>query len=37
MLLEHVHAGADADAVYTGFVDWALDQGLTLYPPRTSR
>ena len=31
-LLDHVPAGADADAVYTGFVEWALDQGLTLYP-----
>ena len=24
--------GADADAVYLGFVEWAADQGLTLYP-----
>ncbi|WP_051191783.1 DEAD/DEAH box helicase [Microbacterium luticocti] len=25
-------AGADADSVYDGFVSWAADRGLTLYP-----
>jgi superfamily II RNA helicase len=31
-LLEHVPAGADPDAVYLGFVEWAASRGLTLYP-----
>ncbi|MFT4136052.1 DEAD/DEAH box helicase [Microbacterium sp.] len=31
-LLDRVPAGADPDAVYDGFVAWAADQGLTLYP-----
>ncbi|MFN3949460.1 DEAD/DEAH box helicase [Microbacterium sp.] len=31
-LLEHVPVGADADAVYLGFVEWAASRGLTLYP-----
>ena len=31
-LLERVPRGADADAIYEGFVAWAADQGLTLYP-----
>ncbi|MCM3502905.1 DUF3516 domain-containing protein [Microbacterium sp. P26] len=31
-LLEHVPAGADADAAYLGFVEWANSRGLTLYP-----
>jgi superfamily II RNA helicase len=31
-LLEHVPVGADPDAVYLGFVDWAGSRGLTLYP-----
>ncbi|WP_243076125.1 RNA helicase [Microbacterium sp. SS28] len=31
-LLDAVPRGADADAAYAGFVDWALDRGLTLYP-----
>ncbi len=31
-LLELVPIGADADAAYLGFVDWASGQGLTLYP-----
>lgn len=31
-LLDHVSAGADPDAVYAGFVDWAGERGLTLYP-----
>ena len=31
-LLEHVPVGADPDAVYLGFVDWAASRGLTLYP-----
>jgi len=31
-LLEHVPIGADPDAVYLGFVDWAGSRGLTLYP-----
>ncbi|GAA1954282.1 hypothetical protein GCM10009776_15270 [Microbacterium deminutum] len=31
-MLDRIPAGADADAVYTGFVEWAADQGLTLYP-----
>ncbi|QEW03963.1 DEAD/DEAH box helicase [Microbacterium lushaniae] len=31
-LLDLVPRGADDDAVYTGFVAWANDRGLTLYP-----
>lgn len=31
-LVERVPQGADADVAYLGFVDWATDQGLTLYP-----
>ncbi len=31
-LLDHVPAGADPDAVYLGFVEWASSRGLTLYP-----
>jgi len=31
-LLEHVPTGADPDAVYLGFVEWAASRGLTLYP-----
>lgn len=31
-LLEHVPVGADADTAYLGFVEWASEQGLTLYP-----
>ncbi len=31
-LLDRVPVGADPDAVYDGFVAWAADQGLTLYP-----
>jgi len=31
-LLELVPVGADPDAVYLGFVDWAVARGLTLYP-----
>ncbi|MFG6403741.1 DEAD/DEAH box helicase [Microbacterium sp. P04] len=31
-LLEHVPAGADADAAYTGFVEWVTERGLALYP-----
>ncbi|GAA1978378.1 DEAD/DEAH box helicase [Microbacterium pumilum] len=31
-LLEHVPAGADADAVYEGFVEWAAERGFRLYP-----
>ncbi|HWI31397.1 MAG TPA: DUF3516 domain-containing protein [Microbacterium sp.] len=31
-LLERVPRGADADAIYEGFVAWASDQGLELYP-----
>ncbi|MCP2638519.1 DUF3516 domain-containing protein [Microbacterium sp. HD4P20] len=31
-LLDAVPRDADADAVYTGFVEWAADRGLTLYP-----
>ncbi len=31
-LLDHVPAGADPDAVYLGFVEWASERGLTLYP-----
>lgn len=31
-LLDAVPAGADADAAYLGFVEWAQDRGLTLYP-----
>ncbi|MDU0346357.1 DUF3516 domain-containing protein [Microbacterium sp. KSW2-29] len=31
-LLEHVPAGAEPDAVYLGFVEWAASRGLTLYP-----
>ncbi|GAB3603104.1 DEAD/DEAH box helicase [Microbacterium aureliae] len=31
-LLSHIPRGADADAAYLGFVDWAAEQGLTLYP-----
>jgi len=31
-LLEHVPAGADPDAVYLGFVEWAASRGLALYP-----
>ncbi|MGC5172308.1 DEAD/DEAH box helicase [Microbacterium sp. DT81.1] len=30
-LLEHVPRGADADAIYEGFLAWATDQGLSLY------
>ncbi len=31
-LLDHVPAGADPDAAYLGFVEWASGRGLTLYP-----
>ena len=31
-LLERVPLGADADAVYEGFVEWAAERGFTLYP-----
>jgi len=31
-LLERVPRGADSDAAYTGFVEWATDRGLSLYP-----
>ena len=31
-LLDAVPAGSDADAAYLGFVEWAADRGLTLYP-----
>jgi hypothetical protein len=31
-LLESVPPRADADAAYAGFVDWAADRGLALYP-----
>ncbi|WZH35335.1 MAG: DUF3516 domain-containing protein [Microbacterium enclense] len=31
-LLEHVPAGSDPDAAYLGFVEWASERGLTLYP-----
>lgn len=31
-LLDAVPTGADADAAYLGFVEWAADRGLTLYP-----
>ncbi|MET0860880.1 MAG: DUF3516 domain-containing protein, partial [Microbacterium sp.] len=31
-LLERAPLGADPDAVYEGFVEWAADQGLRLYP-----
>ena len=31
-LLDRVPVGAGPDAVYDGFVAWAADQGLTLYP-----
>ena len=31
-LLDAVPRDADADAVYTGFVEWAADRGLSLYP-----
>lgn len=31
-LIEHVPAGADADAAYLGFVEWAAEGGFTLYP-----
>lgn len=31
-LLDAVPAGADDDAVYTGFVEWAEERGFTLYP-----
>ncbi|MEX0153385.1 DEAD/DEAH box helicase [Microbacterium sp. LMI1-1-1.1] len=31
-LLDHVPVGADPDAAYLGFVDWAAGRGLTLYP-----
>ncbi len=31
-LLDLIPAGADPDAVYDGFVAWAADQGLSLYP-----
>ncbi|MCK6067398.1 MULTISPECIES: DEAD/DEAH box helicase [Microbacterium] len=31
-LLDLVPRGADDDAVYTGFVEWAGERGLTLYP-----
>ncbi len=32
MLLDLIPAGTDPDAVYDGFVAWAADQGLSLYP-----
>jgi hypothetical protein len=31
-LLDAVPRGADDDDVYLGFVEWAADRGLTLYP-----
>jgi hypothetical protein len=31
-LLERIPVGTDADGVYEGFVDWATDRGLSLYP-----
>lgn len=31
-LLDLIPAGTDPDAVYDGFVAWAADQGLSLYP-----
>lgn len=31
-LLDHVPVGVDPDAAYLGFVEWAGEQGLTLYP-----
>lgn len=31
-LLDHVPAGTDPDAAYLGFVEWASERGLTLYP-----
>ncbi|QIG38831.1 DUF3516 domain-containing protein [Microbacterium sp. 4R-513] len=31
-LLDAVPGGADADAAYEGFVEWAADRGFTLYP-----
>ncbi|MFG6475175.1 DEAD/DEAH box helicase [Microbacterium sp. P06] len=31
-LLDRVPRGADSDAAYTGFVEWASDRGLSLYP-----
>ncbi|WP_133541221.1 DEAD/DEAH box helicase [Microbacterium sp. BK668] len=31
-LLDAVPAGADPDAAYTGFVEWAGDRGFALYP-----
>ncbi|GAA3635951.1 DEAD/DEAH box helicase [Microbacterium awajiense] len=31
-LIDAVPRGADADAAYAGFVDWAADRGLVLYP-----
>ena len=31
-LIDHVPAGADADAAYLGFVEWAAEGGFTLYP-----
>jgi hypothetical protein len=31
-LLDHVPAGVDADAAYIGFVEWAGERGLSLYP-----
>ncbi|GAA2981668.1 hypothetical protein JOD63_002609 [Microbacterium terrae] len=31
-LLDAVPRGADADSAYLGFVEWAEDRGLTLYP-----
>jgi hypothetical protein len=31
-LIDAVPPGADADAMYSGFVEWAAEQGLTLYP-----
>jgi hypothetical protein len=32
VLLDLIPAGTDPDAVYDGFVAWAADQGLSLYP-----
>ena len=31
-LLARVPVGADADSAYTGFVKWATDRGISLYP-----
>ena len=31
-LLERAPVGADADSAYTGFVEWATDRGISLYP-----